>query len=690
MSALSIQPTFPIFTETDGLPLENGYIWIGAANLDPQGNPINVYWDAALTIQAAQPIRTLNGYPSRSGTPARIYVNSDYSIRVQNSKGSLVYSAPEATERYGNIINATDIAYDPPFTSAVQTSVALKLSEWVSVKDFGAVGNGVANDTTAFLNAFATGKAVYAPAGTYLTDIQTMPSNSYLFGDGASTIIKPLTPDVRSALGTLPAANQFISNVTLRDIKLLGAVAGSGFSEQKHLAAFNGVRNLLVERCIFEGFRGDGLYIGTGNGDGLERHNENVIVKDCVFDGVNNDNRQGISIIDIDGMLIEGNRFQNCTRANMPGAIDFEPDTETYRIVRNVSVVNNNFYNVGGNVGVIAFFFVTPETWVNAPCNFVVDGNTFENCDNTPLFAGLSIVTGTADDLEDQNFVFSNNLARNCSRWAVQFFDTKNLKLVNNTFYKITNQARLAGGTSTNIDMLVSGNSFIECGYSTGTGFSVFNAQRLTIENNLFKDCGAGAGAAALAFDTGTSSYVSIINNVITSPQTITQIAIQKEAGHTFTPSTNQFFGNTLTVSGNFFQSTYNDTLETTYTPVVSGATTEGVGTYTNREGRWRRLGNQVFFRTEVTCSSHTGSGLMQISLPTSTAAAPSGLWTAVSLVATGVASTGGHIGLINPDPLVGGFDVVRAYQSTTGTLAQIVIPAGAFTVYVAGVYSIQ
>ena len=35
MSALSIQPTFPIFTETDGLPLENGYIWIGAANLDP-------------------------------------------------------------------------------------------------------------------------------------------------------------------------------------------------------------------------------------------------------------------------------------------------------------------------------------------------------------------------------------------------------------------------------------------------------------------------------------------------------------------------------------------------------------------------------------------------------------------------------------------------------------------------------
>jgi hypothetical protein len=92
MSAPSIQPTFPNFSGADGLPLENGYIWIGAANLDPQVNPINVYWDAALTISAPQPIRTLNGYASRSGTPANVYVNSDYSIRVQDSKGSSVYS----------------------------------------------------------------------------------------------------------------------------------------------------------------------------------------------------------------------------------------------------------------------------------------------------------------------------------------------------------------------------------------------------------------------------------------------------------------------------------------------------------------------------------------------------------------------------------------------------------------------
>ena len=93
MSALSIQPPDPAFAGTDGLPLENGYIWIGTVNLNPQVNPIAVYWDAALTIPAVQPIRTLNGYPVYQGTPSRFYAATDYSIQVLDSKGSVVYTS---------------------------------------------------------------------------------------------------------------------------------------------------------------------------------------------------------------------------------------------------------------------------------------------------------------------------------------------------------------------------------------------------------------------------------------------------------------------------------------------------------------------------------------------------------------------------------------------------------------------
>lgn len=193
MSALSIQPTFPIFTETDGQPLENGYIWIGTANLDPQVNPINVYWDAALTILAPQPIRTLGGYPARNGTPARLYVNSDYSIRVMNKNGSLIYSAPQATERYsaalvaftgfkGQVGTVEDLAgndgadwigFEPAGLDAVPRSVQDKLRDAVSVLDFGADPTGMTDtyaEVQAAFDAVAAkgGGTVYFPSGTYL------------------------------------------------------------------------------------------------------------------------------------------------------------------------------------------------------------------------------------------------------------------------------------------------------------------------------------------------------------------------------------------------------------------------------------------------------------------------------------------------------------------------------------------
>jgi hypothetical protein len=145
MSTVSISTPFPIFTDIDGQPLENGYIFIGIANLGPIGNPINVYWDAALTIPAAQPIRTLGGYPINNGTPARLYVNSNYSIQVQNRNGSVVYSAPVDTE----FMSSANVSYTPAGTGAVATTVQAKLREIVSLTDSGADPTGATDSRAA-------------------------------------------------------------------------------------------------------------------------------------------------------------------------------------------------------------------------------------------------------------------------------------------------------------------------------------------------------------------------------------------------------------------------------------------------------------------------------------------------------------------------------------------------------------
>lgn len=188
MSAVSVNPPFPIFTDTDGQPLENGYIWIGATTLDPQGNPINVYWDAALTQVAGQPIRTSGGYPVRNGSPARIYTGSDYSIRVQNKNGSTVYSASASTD----FVSAVDVSFQPAGAGAVSRTVQSKLRDTVSVKDFGAKGDGVADDSAAFTAAFAASTFVYVPAGTYKAAFE-MPNYGRLIGDGilVTQIIPP-------------------------------------------------------------------------------------------------------------------------------------------------------------------------------------------------------------------------------------------------------------------------------------------------------------------------------------------------------------------------------------------------------------------------------------------------------------------------------------------------------------------
>ena len=85
--------------------------------------------------------------------------------------------------------------YDLGQTGTSNRTISQKFEEVVSVKDFGATGDGLTNDTTAiqdaidYVSALTNGGALHFPAGTYLVDPDTLTFNTAdkalkVYGDG--------------------------------------------------------------------------------------------------------------------------------------------------------------------------------------------------------------------------------------------------------------------------------------------------------------------------------------------------------------------------------------------------------------------------------------------------------------------------------------------------------------------------
>ena len=84
--------------------------------------------------------------------------------------------------------DSDSINYTQGGTGSQQRTVTSKLQESVSVKDFGAVGDGVADDLAAFHAAMAASKNVFVPAGFYYLSgtVETQQTGQRLIGNDSS------------------------------------------------------------------------------------------------------------------------------------------------------------------------------------------------------------------------------------------------------------------------------------------------------------------------------------------------------------------------------------------------------------------------------------------------------------------------------------------------------------------------
>ena len=224
---------------------------------------------------------------------------------------------------------SSTVGYTQGGSGAVATTVQAKLRQTVSVKDFGAVGDGTTDDTTAMQNAFSSGASVvYIPAGTYLISTK-LTFSCNIYGDGVTSIIK--------TSGNITALESTTSYGFIKSIKI---TSNGGGSTNNHGLVLKYCSRSLIDSVWVISMGGHGIWIDSTSGNNNLLNLSNV---QSVSNGIN-----GIYIYG--GVDNNAMTFENIdVRSNAGSGIVFNgtsPSVIAGNFLNSVSAQSNTVYGV--------------------------------------------------------------------------------------------------------------------------------------------------------------------------------------------------------------------------------------------------------------------------------------------------------------------------------------------------------
>jgi len=166
-------------------------------------------------------------------------------------------------------------------TAQFSRTVQAKLKEWVSVKDFGALGDGTTDDTIAIqnaINAVVQGGSVYIPAttnGYRITSFILLPSYINIYGDGKNTLGSKIIKDFGNYFAFSGNTKTYIS------IKNLSIIANA---LQPTLPNANG--GIGLQKCT--NCEIDNVYVSGVCGSGVWLYDSSdCIISNCTMESWN-------------------------------------------------------------------------------------------------------------------------------------------------------------------------------------------------------------------------------------------------------------------------------------------------------------------------------------------------------------------------------------------------------------------
>lgn len=609
---LPVEQPFKTYTDLDGKPLDDGYVYFGQPNQEPRTHPVTVYWDATGTIPAAQPLRTVNGYIMRGGTPANVFFDGAYSELVLDSKKRQVFYARTSdgfsigtlVEGLFKASGSGKVGFIQDDANAVQRSVEDELRERVSVTQFGADPTNAEDSTAAIQAAIdhlgSRGGVVAVPAGTYrCTGELIMRPRVVLQGDGRQVSKLQFTHTGDGIRMISPINSSTGVYIGLRDIGLVNtnsANAGGGFVE---------VGGTFVDLLgvYFSGFRNGIIF----------DQSEVVTVDQCDF--LVSKNGNGIWIVNGDDYTLGAKTgFTNrlaITRSNFNGPAD-----NNYAILDeggvNHTISDNNF-----NGCMVA-------TWAAAVGGLNYEGNEVEGQLRIPLrLMDTKVSSGEFIGPSYSIHVNANTFAPDIAGagYAIELYAALGGEIENNAFANSSgiilsgNPHRAAGveiggnqmsnytnfGTGAVIDSATSqalAQHIINQVATTGHEAPIGAGTRVCTPYSMF---GIAVGKQLLcASRDGTNAELVVITDVGAKTFTAT-FALSKNSGFVITGVAPMRESSGIWV------------------PVLAGTDTPGVHGYSEQKGFWSRLGNRVRISASIAVADKDAAmvgGLQVLGLP--------------------------------------------------------------------------